>query len=467
VPSADPLRIVHLGLGAFHRAHQAWYLHRLIEAGERTWTIAAGNIRPGMEDTVEALRAQGGEYTLETVAPSGERSYTRIGSLREVIAWQPGIPELVAAAAQAATRIVSFTVTEAGYHLDPNVGLDLAAGEIAADLAAARRREAGITIYGALTAMLRERMRRRAGPLTLLCCDNLRHNGDRVRDGLLQFIEAVGDAELLAWVQGETTLPNSMVDRITPRPTDDVRERVRAATHRDDPAALMTERFSQWVIEDGFAAGRPAWEQVGVDMVASVAAHEEAKIRLLNATHSCIGWAGTLAGTTYIHEGIRDPEILGFARDYLTVDAIPALGASPLDLPGYGASVLERFGSPFIRDTHERVAVDSFSKLGGFVAPTVRDRLRQGMSIDAVAVLPALYLAWLQRWHRGALPYAYRDQVLDAGAAAQLCSGSDPMAALAADERTWGDCAGSERLMAALQRAHARVRRFEAARSTP
>ena len=462
--TASPLRIVHLGLGAFHRAHQAAYLQRLIDAGERRWTIVAGNLRPDQEATVEALRAQGGAYTLETVAPSGERSYLRITAISEVIGWQPGLAPLIEAGAAPQTRIVSFTVTEAGYSFDAGGQLDVGAPDVVADLAALADGTTCRTIYGALVLLLRARMRRGAGPLTLLCCDNLRHNGERVRAALLRFVDALGDAALRAWIEAATTSPSSMVDRITPRPTAEVRARVRAATGVDDPAALMCERFSQWVIEDRFASERPRWEDVGVDIVASVAPYEEAKIRLLNATHSAVAWGGTLAGTRYIHEGVGDAEIRAFAERYLTVDAIPALGASPLDLHAYGASVLERFGNPFIRDTNERVAVDGFAKLAGFVMPTVRDRLAQGQPIDAVAVLPALYLAWLQRWRRGALPYAYQDQALAPDAAAALCDSGDPVAQLARETRLWGACAGDERLLAALRGAATQVGRFEASR---
>ena len=145
----------------------------------------------------------------------------------------------------------------------------------------------------ALAVMLKARMTQNGGPVTLLCCDNLRHNGDRSRSGLVQFIKALGDNELLAWVEKNTTSPNDMVDRITPRPAPDVAERVLAATGKVDKAAVMGESFLQWVIEENFIAGRPAWEKVGVEMVKSVAAYEEAKIRLLNATHSCIAWAGS------------------------------------------------------------------------------------------------------------------------------------------------------------------------------
>ena len=307
--------MLHLGLGSFHRAHQAVYLHELIKTGDASWTLAGGNTRPDMAETVAALAAQGGAYTLETISPAGEHRYERITSIRQVIPWDPELAGLVALGARAATKIISFTVTEAGYYLDAKNRLDLNFPDLAADVRAAKAGRAGGTIYAALTAILRARRAAGAGPVTLLNCDNLRHNGDRSRSGLLQFVELIGDTQLRDWIEANTTSPNAMVDRITPRPTPDVRERVKAATGVDDPAALMGESFIQWVIEDHFAAGRPAWEKVGVEMVASVDPYEEAKIRLLNATHSCIAWAGTLAGFLYIHEGTQDAEIRRLAFD--------------------------------------------------------------------------------------------------------------------------------------------------------
>jgi D-arabinitol 4-dehydrogenase len=271
--------ILHIGLGSFARAHQAVYLHHLRESGDRSWRIVGGNIRDDMAETMAALSTQGGQYTLETITPAGERAYERITSIERVITYTPDLAELIAAGADAATRIVSFTVTEAGYYLDAKDHLDLQAVR------------AGSTIYSALTAILRARMQANAGPVTLLNCDNLRHNGDRSRSGLMQFIAAEGDDALARWIEANTTSPNAMVDRITPRPTPDVAERVLAATGWADAAPVMGESFIQWVIEDRFIAGRPAWEQVGVLMVASVAPYEEAKIRILNATHSCIAWA--------------------------------------------------------------------------------------------------------------------------------------------------------------------------------
>jgi D-arabinitol 4-dehydrogenase len=227
--SATPFVMLHLGLGSFHRAHQALYLHQLIERGDSRWQLAATNIRPDLADTLAALMAQRGEYTLETIAPDGTRDYTRVKSIREVLPYSDEMAAVVARGADPHTRIVSFTVTEAGYYLDDEHRLDLDFDDIQADLKAAREGRAGHTIYGAVTALLRARMAASAGALTLLNCDNLRHNGDRFRSGLLDFMGHLGDEALLSWTTQHTACPNAMVDRITPRPTPDVAERVKAA----------------------------------------------------------------------------------------------------------------------------------------------------------------------------------------------------------------------------------------------
>jgi D-arabinitol 4-dehydrogenase len=468
--TSKPLRMLHLGLGSFHRAHQAVYLHQLQQSGDRRWDLAGGNIRADMAETIEALIAQQGAYTLETVTPQGERSYTRITSIQTVVRHDPMLSGLIRLGADANTRIISFTVTEAGYYLDAKDQLDLTFADLQADLDALKSGKPGSTIYGALSVILKARMQAHAGAVTLLNCDNLRHNGDRSRSGLLQFLELLGDAELLAWVKIHTSSPNAMVDRITPRPTAEVRTRVLAATGMDDGAALMGESFIQWVIEDNFIAGRPAWESVGVEMVGSVQAYEEAKIRLLNATHSCIAWAGTLVGYTYIHEGTLDAQIRQFAYDYVTNDVIPVLDTPehpcPLNLPNYRDVVLDRFGNPAIADTNQRVAMDGFSKIPGFIAPTFRERLARNESIDSVAMLPALFLAYLQRWHAGQISYTYQDQAMDPAAAHAICEAADPVAAFCADLPLWGNLASDPRLVAAMRAAYARVQQFVQGRNT-
>ncbi|MCW5237904.1 D-arabinitol 4-dehydrogenase [Verminephrobacter eiseniae] len=456
-----PLTILHLGLGSFHRAHQALYLHQLHALGERRWVLAGGNLRPDMQDSIAALQAQHGAYTLETVSALGERSYTWVESIRTVLPYTPDLAGLVALAVQPGTRIISFTVTEAGYYLDSRHRLNWAgAPDLHNDLQALRHGGAGSTIYGALTTLLRARSKAGAGAVTLLNCDNLRHNGERARSGLLQFVNALGDTALAAWITAHTSSPNAMVDRITPRPTPEVVERVRQATGRNDPAALMGESFIQWVIEDRFANDRPAWERVGVELVESVAPYEEAKIRLLNATHSGIAWAGTLLGYRFIHEGTQHPAIRQMMFDYVTDDTIPVLSPSPLDLAAYRDVVLERFANPAIADTNQRVAMDGFSKIPGFIAPTIGERLARGQGIASVAMLPALFLAYLQRWHTGQIPYPYQDQAMDSDAAHAICAAADPVAAFAANRVLWGDLAGDPRLAQALRGARQRVNRF-------
>jgi D-arabinitol 4-dehydrogenase len=457
-PTDDRLRLLHLGLGSFHRAHQAVYMHRLLRSGDRRWQVAGANLRPDMAETIAALQRQHGAYTLETVSPQGERVLERIEAIGEVIAYDPALRLVVERGADPATRIVSFTVTEAGYALDHEGGIDLAHPEVASDLAGQTTQ----TIYGAVAAILRARRAAYAGPLTLLNCDNLRHNGDRFRANLLRFLEAAGDPELLAWVETNTTTPNAMVDRITPRPTAETLARLGRASGWGDAAPLMAESFIQWVIEEKFAHGRPAWETVGVEMTGDVQPYEEAKIRILNASHSAIAWAGTLRGLTCIHEGTREPQIRRIAHDYVTADVIPCLARpgrpSPVDLPAYRDVVLDRFGNEAIADTNQRVAADGFAKIPGFIAPTIRERLAQGASIAAVARLPALFLAFLQRWHRGALPWAYQDQAMNVERTHAMCAAADPLAVFVADPSLWGELAGARSLHDAIAAAQVDLR---------
>lgn len=456
--------MLHLGVGSFHRAHQALYIHKLQATGDYSWQLAGGNIRADMTDTLSSLAAQNGEYTLETITPEGVHEYTRVTSISQIISFEPTLAALIAVAAQPTTRIISFTVTEAGYYLDAENMLDTSIADVSTDLALARKHLPGSTIYGVLTAILRQRMLLNSGAVTLLNCDNLRHNGDRSRNGILQFITLLGDAELLAWVNANTTSPNAMVDRITPRPTADIAQRVLKTTGWADAAPVMAESFIQWVIEDNFCAGRPAWEKVGVEMVASVAPYEEAKIRLLNAAHSCIAWAGTLVGYQFIHEGTHDAVIRKFAFDYATNDVIPVLNTpentSPIDLAAYRDVVLDRFSNPAICDTNQRVAMDGYSKIPGFIVPTIRERLARDESIASVAILPALFLAYLQRWHKGKISYVYQDQAMNSEATHAMCESTEPIAVYCADVVLWGELANDPRLLAALRQAYIEVNQF-------
>ena len=462
-PSGDARIILHIGTGSFHRAHQAWYLQKLRETGNAdalTWSIAAGNIRSDMNPTHEALAAQNGAYTLETVTPDGVRTYECIRSIQRVLPWSPDHAALIEYGSSRACRIISFTVTESGYYLDNHDRLDTAHPDITVDLDGGRT-----TIYGALAAILDARRQADGGPVTLQCSDNLRHNGEKFRTGFFEFLAHRNLTELRQWVEANTTTPSAMVDRITPRPTPDIRERVLVATGFDDHCPVMSESFAQWVIEDHFVAGRPAWEKAGAELVDSVLPYEEAKIRVLNATHSCIAWAGALAGFEYIHEGTRDAEIARFAYDYVTQDVIPSLLPSPIDLDRYRDVVLDRFGNPDIRDTNDRVAADGFTKLSGFIAPTLRDCFARDTVPSATAMLPALFLGFLTRWIDGELRIEYRDSRHDLTAIRAMLAADDPVAVFCSDRRVWGDLAGDARLVDAVRNASSQVNQWLAARS--
>ncbi|MEQ5399733.1 D-arabinitol 4-dehydrogenase [Providencia rettgeri] len=429
---------MHIGAGSFHRAHQAWYLHRLCQQGDDSWSIALGNIRNDANALLDNLTKQNGEYTLETVSPEGERHYEKITSVRKVLHWDENLSQLVEQGCDKATRVIAFTVTEAGYYLTPQYELDAEQPDIKADLTGKMS-----TIYGALTQILRARLAAHGEPVTLLNCDNLRHNGERFRHGFLSFLQLKGETELYQWVKENTRSPNTMVDRITPRPTPDVAERVKQHTGWDDKAPVMGEAFIQWVIEDDFINGRPALENVDVEMVESVLPWEEAKIRILNASHSCIAWAGTLIGLSFIDESTRQSAIKQMAWNYVTQDVIPSLSPSPLDLEQYRDVVLARFSNPYIQDTNQRVAADGLSKIPGFITPTLQECYQRQQIPAATAVLPALFFVFLQRWARGELPYEYQDGVLDVALYQKMMNSSDALSQFVSSEMLFGSLAHS------------------------
>ena len=410
--------ILHLGLSSFHRTHQAFYLQKLHEMGFGDWVIAAGNIRPDFSQEIAALRSRGGVYTLKTIDFLGQEQLFQIRSIKKVIPYEEDLTELLKWGEDSRTKIISFTVTEAGYYLTSDDRIHEANEDIQADLLACSPKEAGKkarkTVYGALYAILKRRERLGSeGKVTLMSCDNLRDNGKRFKKAFRDFLQLLGDRSLLDWVESNCAFPSAMVDRITPRPNDKIIADIEQSLGWRDPNAIMAEDFIQWVLEDDFIAGRPPWEKVSVAMVEDVKPYEEAKIRLLNASHSCLAWAGALVGYQYIHESVANEAIREFAHNYMNNDVIPLLTPSPIDLQQYSAKVLERFSNRAILDTVERVAMDSFSKMPGFIVPTIEERLERGESIADVMVLPALLLVFLRHWHEGRIDFVYQDQAMD------------------------------------------------------
>lgn len=382
--------IVHLGLGGFHRAHMARYTHDLMggDPAALAWGITGAGLRDADRPLLATLAAQDGLYSLvEREGVAEQRAV--IGSLVATIDASNTSAALLAAVEAPATRIVSATVTENGYHLDrATKTLDLAHPAIAADLADLAHPR---TVPGVLVEAYRRRRATRAPAFTALCCDNIQHNGHVLRDVVLAFAER-RDPALAAWIAREARFPNTMVDRITPVPTAESIAAFRAETGLDDGAPLHAELFRQWVIEDDFADGRPAWEKVGAQFVGNVAPYEFMKLRLLNTSHLAIAGLGQLAGYMTIGETIADPLIRRFMIALMDRETGPTVPAVPgIDLAAYKASLVARFANPAIRDTTQRINTDA--PLNYLLEPT-RDRLAAGAPIDLLALGIA---AWCRR----------------------------------------------------------------------
>lgn len=372
--------IVHLGVGAFHRAHQAVMTDDALTAGDSGWGIVAASLRS--PDTRDALAPQDGLYTLATRAPEGERLRV-VGAIREVLVAPESPAMLIAAMADPRVRIVSLTVTEKGYCHDPATGeLNEAHPDIVHDLA---HPEAPRSAPGFLVAALARRRQAGAAPFTILCCDNLPANGRTVKQ-VVGRLAALRDRDLGAWVAGEVACPSTMVDRIVPATTDEDRARVSAALGVADAWPVVTEPFIQWVIEDDFSAGRPRWEVAGAEFVADVAPHELMKLRMLNGAHSTLAYLGFLAGHETVADAANDPLFARLLEGFWT-EAAPSLPAAPgLDPAAYARRLLARFQNTSIRHRLAQIAMDGSQKLPQRLLGTIRENLAAERPIAHLAL---------------------------------------------------------------------------------
>jgi len=373
-PGDLPVGIVHLGIGAFHRAHQAVYTEDAIAAGGGGWGICGVTQRSGA--VVEQLAPQDGLYTLAQRDGAGERLRV-IGAVRELLWAQAEAEDVLDRIAAPQTRIVTLTVTEKGYHRDPATHrLRLDSPEIAADLADGGAR----TAVGQIVAGLARRRNTGGGPLTVLCCDNLPDNGHVVRALVSDFAgrRNGGNANGLGdWIESHVRFPSTMVDRITPATTDDDRARIAAELGARDHGAVVTEPFTQWVIEDDFAAGRPAWERAGAIMTGNVGPYERMKLRMLNGAHSTLAYLAQLAGDELVSDAMVGFE--GVLRSLMSTDVAPTLHVPDgFDLAAYEAELLERFANPALRHRTQQIAMDGSQKLPMRLLGTIHDRRRAG-----------------------------------------------------------------------------------------
>ncbi|WP_238364331.1 mannitol dehydrogenase family protein [Mesobacterium pallidum] len=380
--------ILHVGLGNFHRAHQAVYLDDLFALGEdHDWALVGAGVRAPDAKMRDALKAQDCLSTVIEMSAAGEAPRI-IGAMIDFVEVAEGNGPLIAAMTDPAIRIVSLTVTEGGYFVSAETGtFDPNHPDIRAD---ATRPDAPATVFGAIVAALRARRAAGVDPFTVMSCDNLPGNGDVTRDAVVGFAQLV-DLELADWIEGQVAFPNAMVDRITPATGD--RERAIAAKHGiDDPVPVTCEPFRQWVVEDKFPTGRPALEKVGVTFTDDVHTYERMKIRILNGGHAIIAYPAALMGIEFVHEAMADPLVSGFLRKVEETEVLPHVHPVPEFTPAaYLELIVERFSNPAVLDTTRRLCLDGSNRQPKFIVPAVADALASGASIEGLALESALW----------------------------------------------------------------------------
>ncbi|MPV38031.1 mannitol dehydrogenase family protein [Georgenia subflava] len=399
VPSYDrsQLRtgIVHIGVGHFHRAHHALYLDDLFNRGDaHDWAVTGVGIIPDHTDIRDALAAQDGLYTLTEKTADGQWDSRVIGAIHRYH-HAPGDPDVVIdRLADPATRIVSLTITEGGYDVDDLTGEFLGnSALVRADLAADRPLNSA---FGLVLEAMRKRRAEGLGGVTIMSCDNVQGNGHVARAAFLGFAQAK-EPEMAKWMEDHLTFPNSMVDRVTPRTVDADRQHLLDEYGLTDRWPVTAEPFRQWVLEDNFVAGRPPYEQAGVEVVPDVVPYELMKLRLANGTHQALCYFGTLLGHEYVHEAIADPDIQAMLLRYIDDEAIPTL--TPIhgtDFHAYGRTVLERFGNPQIRDSLTRICEDTSDRIPKFLLPAAFTQLQHGRSVEVCAAVVASWARYAE-----------------------------------------------------------------------
>lgn len=379
--------IVHIGLGNFHRAHMAVYLDDLFALGEgHDWAVIGAGVRTGDARMREALMAQDCLSTVIELDPKG-KSARRIGSMIDFLPVEPDNAALIASMARPEIRIVSLTVTEGGYFINPATGaFDPTHPEILEDAPNPHR-----TAFGAIIAALKARRAAGIAPFTVMSCDNLPGNGHVTRAAVTG-LAAIKNPAFATWIGANVAFPNGMVDRITP--ATGPRERAMAAGFglALDPVPVTCEPFRQWVLEDTFPQGRPAFEKVGVTLSPHVHAYELMKLRILNGGHATIAYPGGLMDIEFVHEAMADPLIKGLLDRVETAEIIPSIPPVPdTDLGEYYRQIVQRFSNPEVADTERRLCLDGSNRQPKFIVPAIRDALAAGGSVEGLALVSAMW----------------------------------------------------------------------------
>lgn len=384
--------IVHFGVGRFHRAHEALYLDEILSRGDLNWGVCGVFMLPSDKYVYDKMVEQNGVYTLIERDLNGVCT-KQVNSIVELLNGHIDPDAVFQKLLNADVKIVTFTVTEAGYFFIPSSKtLDFAHSCIQNDISSPEKPK---SLYGYLARGLNMRRERGMDPFTIQSCDNIQGNGDLVRNLLIEFCtQAYPD--LVDWIKTKVTFPNSMVDRITPAPSAEELTYVQEHLQSTDCVPVTCESYRQWVIEDNYCNDRPDWASVGVQLVESVKPYEKIKVRLLNAGHSALGYAGHLAGFTYIDEVASDSTFQRYLLTFFgevsnTLD--PVVG---VDIVAYQRTLLARFSNPAIKDQILRICKDGSAKIPGFIVPTLRELLAASSSHTSVAFVIASYMAFLR-----------------------------------------------------------------------
>ena len=474
VPSYDRDRvrtgIVHFGVGGFHRAHQAMYVDALMNRGTAMdWGITGVGVLPQDRRMHEVMSAQDCLYTLVVKHPDGTLEPRVVGSLVEYL-FAPDDPEAVLRRlVDPATRIVSLTITEGGYHVNQVTGeFDADDPHIQADL---RPGALPSTTFGFVTEALARRRDAGTDPFVVMSCDNIQGNGEVAHEMIGAFAR-LKDPALADWLEEHVMFPSSMVDRITPVTTDADRALLAERFDVQDGWPVVCEPFTQWVLEDRFPHGRPPWEEVGVQVVPDVHPYELMKLRLLNASHQAMCYLGYLSGYRYAHEVCADPLFTGFLLGYMDEEGTPSLAPVPgVDLDAYKRRLVERFANPEIRDTLARLCAESSDRIPKWLLPVVRHQLATGGEIRRSALVVAGWARYAEGVDEEGEPIDVVDRRREAVMARAAQQREDPLAFLR-DRDLFGDLAEDARFtteyLAALESlhahgAHATLQRWETA----
>ena len=394
VPKYDRSRvkagIIHVGIGGFHRAHQALYTDQLLHTtGNENWGICGIALLDFDKKIFNTLKEQDGLYTLVVNELDGSLTKTIIGSIVECLFAPENPKAVIEKMADESIKIITLTITEGGYNYNEATKLfDFKNPSIQYDLA---NPSSPKTIFGYLTQALKLRNERHLKGISIQSCDNIQGNGHVIQKMLLSYVDKAAP-ELVEWIKSNVSFPNSMVDRITPVTTQLDIEGLKETSGIDDAWPVVCEPFKQWVIEDDFAAGRPAWETVGAQFVENVAPYEKMKLSLLNAGHSVLGILGALIGYDTIDEAVNDQNIRTFLNSYMDTEVTPILSdLEGINLKKYKLSLIQRFGNIYIKDQIDRICSESSAKIPIFILPTVKAQLKEQGPIEGVAFVIA---AW-------------------------------------------------------------------------